>query len=445
MSSFVGKIFSKLTSSVLNLIVIAISTVAILSSVVLPPLKINAQVTFTEEISNMLFPQKENPTEEDELIYLVADELVKEKVKLSFEIKLSAMDAVSCSLDGSAEKTRNILLSYTDTVAESVDDEVLAKVEIAVTKASVTTIIKKQITVLSDSLDDKTDEVMQNIGVDDEYVGAKTQDVLNSIKAENATVDSVTDTIMSVVDDVDVKLQDSVYKDEVDSLDEESRAEIREAVEQLVNSLADENGNIDGDALIDSLFAELLSGGNDQASLSPSTNATFYQRKVLFSQENPSQNKSVKELLKEKLRELVTEEVVKLAKTLFLAITLAVAIVIIAWAYLILKILLKMSSPNPLVKLKTPITVSWIPFVVLFALPNVIFKLLANPPQMLLTAIEEQGLTQFLSLGKAISVSATSSTIIPFVLSIVLLVFGVIYSARRKAIAKDLKKQKTNV
>ncbi|MBQ4098674.1 MAG: hypothetical protein IJC87_00930 [Clostridia bacterium] len=445
MANFLSKTFGKLTSSILNLIVIALSVISVISLIALPVLNLKVGVTFTKEISEILLPKNQETTDEDEIIQLVVDELVKEKVTLRFEIKLSAMDTVSCALDGGTEKTKEILYSFTDAIAESVDEKVIEKAEIAITKASVTTVIKMQISTLSDTLGEKSDEVMQNIGVDEEYVNSKTQSILDSIKADGANVDSVTDSIMTIVDDVDQKLQGSEYKDEVDKLTEENRAEIRDSVAELVQSLSDENGEIDGDSLISSLLSGLLSDSGEQASALPNSSATFAIKKPLFETENKPEEKSLDQILKEELRALITGGVVKTAKTVFLAISILLAIVAFCWAYLILKIFFKMHSKNPLIKLKAPISVSWIPFVILFAIPNVISILLKNPPSMLTSAIGEQGLSALTTIGKAISLSASSSTLIPFVLSVVLFVFGILYSARRKALKKELKKQKTSV
>ena len=442
MDNFITKTLNKLTNTVLNLIVIAISSIAILGVALFPTLKISAKATFTKELASTVAPAKENPTEEDEIVQLVIDELANEHISLEIKIKFSAFDALGCALDGSLEKTKELLFAFTDTVAQSIDHEVVAKVEKAVTKAGVSTIIKKQINTLSDSLGEKSEEVMQNIGVDGDYIADKSQDILNSIKSDGANVDSVTDTIMSIVDDVDSKLQNSQYKNEVETLTEENREEIRQAVADLVSSLADEDGNLDGNSLITILLSGLVSGSLNQSSASPE-HSTFALSKVLFEQEISSQTKSVDQVLKEKLRALISEELAQSVQTVFLAITLILIVTVVLWAFLILKILLKLNAKNPLIKLKAPITFCWLPFIILHALPNVIFWLLSSPPQFISSALSANGLASLSTIGSAVSLSAFSSTLIPFVLSIVLLVFGVFYSAKRKQIDKDLKKQKT--
>lgn len=441
MDNFITKTLNNLTNTVLNLIVIAISSLAILGLALFPTFKISAKATFTKELASIVAPAKDNPTEEDEIVQLVISELVKENVSLKFELKFTLFDAFACALDGTAEKTKEKLFLYSDTIAESVDDKVIEKVEKAVTKAGVSTIIKKQINSLSNTLGNKSDEVMQNIGVDEDYISAKTQDILNSIKSDGANVDSVTDTIMTIVDDVDVKLQNSQYKNEVDSLTEENREEIRQAVEDLVNSIADENGNFDGNSLIAVLLSGLALENSNQASASPN-HTSFAPNKVLYEQEHQTQTKSVDQVLKEKLRSLISDEIVQSVKTAFLAIFLMLVISVVLWAYLILKILFRLNAKNPLIKLKAPIAFSWFPFAILYALPKVISLIFKNPPQIITSVLLENGFAILSKIGSAIKLSYFSSTLIPFVLSIVLLIFSVFYSAKRKQIDKDMKSPK---
>ena len=443
MSNFVNNVFKNLTSAVLNVIIIALSVMSILGLTLLPTLKIKAEVTFTEDVAEVLLPKNQSESEEEQIVQSVVKELVKANTSIRFEIKLTTADLFSCALDSSNLKTQDVLYSYTDTVADSVDENLVAKVELAIAKVGVETVIKKQIDVLSETLGSEGEEVLQNIGVTDEYLSQQTQAVLDSIKADDATVDTITDTIMDIVEDVDGKLQNSDYKDQVDQLTDESKEEIRQTIEDLVNSLADENGNVDGDSLISSLLTGLMSGEGSQSFAMPNGATASPLKDGAFEQENPEQNISVSQLLKDKLRSIVTLELAKIVRLVFLGILIAIGLTALSWAYLILKIVAKTNSKNPLVKLKAPISVSWLPFVILFALPNALFMLLANPPQILSSALSQEGLSLLSAVGSAIKINVFSSTLIPFVLSVVLLVFGVFYSARRKQIDKDLKTQKT--
>ena len=53
MANFLSKTFGKLTSSILNLIVIALSVISVISLIALPVLNLKVGVTFTKEISEI--------------------------------------------------------------------------------------------------------------------------------------------------------------------------------------------------------------------------------------------------------------------------------------------------------------------------------------------------------------------------------------------------------
>lgn len=52
-----------------------------------------------------------------------------------------------------------------------------------------------------------------------------------------------------------------------------------------------------------------------------------------------------------------------------------IAFTMLTWAYLVLKILCKMFAKNPAVKLKLPIWLGWLPFLVLVLLPTSFLRL----------------------------------------------------------------------
>lgn len=431
-------------SFIMNLIVIALSLLAVFGHFFAPLWTINLQITLTPEIAEVIFPKSENPTEEEKTMEMLIDEIAKENVSLSAKLDFAAAEVINCALTED-ENTKKVVLGSIDALVDSVDNEKLASIEDSIARASVATAIKSQVTKFTDVLDKDVDQIMQDVGIDDEFISGKTTDILDSLRAEDATVDSITDSVMTVVDDVYDKLENSDFSDQIADLSTDDRTAIEETVKSLVSLIADEDGNVDGNDFISRLFAELLSGdesSSEQTGAVFTNDITFQTKKlntsaILFEnlEENPEE-KDLKEVLREKLYAVVSDGVVGFFKKVFIAATIMLAFSSFWWLFLIVKILLRTLTKNPYIKLKSAIMFGWIPFAILYIIPSALVWLLADPASFIWGWIG----SIFPSLKTIISgvaISFASSALVSIICTAVLFVFGIIYSICRATYKAD--------
>ena len=427
--------------AILNVIVVALCFFAIIGYFFDSLFKAEFKVTFSPEIAELIFPApEEGASDEEKLSHTLITELAKQRVSISLCLDLTMSDVLNCSLANTVEPTMAYMLSFTDGLAESLGNEKKTEIETAVTKASVSTVVKMEVEKFAEELGKESQEVLTDLGIDDEYISQKTDVILDAVKSETATVDSVADSVMEVIDDLYLKVDEHPeYADQVADFTEEDKEALRQNVEEILSNIAEEDGSINGDELISTLINEFLSQQNSEQSSEGTARAP---EGVLFSdirfegeQIDEPEEKDLTQTLKDEFRKIVTPEVASVVKTVFSGLLISVAFSSFWWLFLIIKILVKINSKNPLIKLKSAIWLGWSPFVALKLIPDLVVGLLSNPPAFLTSFVSADILatvkTVFTSGATA---TFTSSSVFAFIAAIVLLVFSFFYaSARRKA------------
>lgn len=414
----------------LNLIVVLITAVAVGGYFFTPFTSINLNIALTPEVADVLFEEPQNPTEEEKVTYMMIDELALERITLSPTLTISAKDALDSALSKDLKYTDKILYKFADSVVDSIDENKLSEFESAIAKASIKTVIKTEIEKFADEIGKSTQEVMTDIGIDDTFISDKTTAILDSLNAENATVDSVTDTVMSVVDEVYDLVENSEHADLVAEFTSTEREETENAVKDLMANVANESGEIPED-FVSQLFATLLSSEENQteANLPAPTNGF-----IAFEGENPDGQTDVRESLRQELYKMITPTVSKILRT-FLVIGVWVSIVsVAAWLWIIAKMILKAILRNPLVKLKPAIIFGWIPYVILGLLPAWIISIIPTPPAFLVNLLGDKLISTVSTLfASGFSATFATSAIFSAICAGVLFVYGIIYSIARKA------------
>ncbi len=414
----------------LNLIVVLITAVAVGGYFFTPFVSINLNITLTPEVADVLFEEPENPTDEEKVTYMMIDELACERITLSPSLTVSTKDALDSALSKDLKYTDRILYKLADSVVDSIDDDKLREFERAIAKASIKAVIKTEIEKFAEDIGKSAQEIMTDIGIDDTFIGDKTTAILDSLNAENATVDSVTDTVMTVVDEVYEMVENSEHADLVADLTPEEREEIKTAVEDLMANVANENGEIPED-FVSQLFSTLLSGEEEQTEATlPSPTNGF----VAFEAENPNGQTDVRETLRQELYKLITPTISKIFRT-FLVIGVWVSIVsVVAWLWIIVKMILKAILRNPLVKLKPAIIFGWIPYVILGLIPTWIISIIPTPPAFLVNLLGDKLISTVSTLfASGFSATFATSAIFSAICAGALFVYGIIYSIARKA------------
>ena len=237
--------------------------------------------------------------------------------------------------------------------------------------------------------EERVNELLTEAGVTDTYIEEKTDAIIDRLYTNGSTVDGVVDEVMTTVDEVYADLTASNVEEFQDiALTEESRESIRSAVADIVTDYADENGYINPEEIVNRLVIEALqsmsgeSSEEEGAGTAALTAASYAAASEAQQPADPSAQQSPgssgsNEQLKTELKNYLSEQLLEgpAAPAVFLpfvmlGLGILLAISLLSWVYLLLKILFKTFMKNKYVKVKMPIILGWFLFLFLMLLPN---------------------------------------------------------------------------
>ena len=429
---------------VCNIIVILLCLSSVLSYFLFDFWRVELSCKITgETLTKVSGEQSES---EDDLGKYLGDTEIP--LKLSVALKTSY---IFSSYGSDSEKTVQKII---DDNVNSLVEQIYPSLNVAVkqiAKATTATILKEQAhTVLQDHYGSEKEQeeitrVLNDVGINDDYIDKKTDEIIESFYAEDATKDSVVDSIIVVLDDVCDKLAKS--EDEELSgieLTEEDKEEIRAEIKSTLDEFVGEKDEINMEDVLAELMLKLMDKSSED---SADANAVKAMNVRLTSSEAETETDS-KEELKKKLRDTLTEKVPEDAAATIVKVLQVVGYVIFftffTWAYLIIKILAKLKNLNNAVKLKLPIWLGWLPCLVLYLLPTLAFSLIDHPasiakisPAIAETLMESTATLRALNLN----VSFFSCSIVSFVIAMALLVFSIAYYGRIRRQLARMKKE----
>ena len=290
---------------------------------------------------------------------------------------------------------------------------------------------------LSSPENEKTEEevnaLLTEAGVTDTYIEEKTDAIIDRLYTNGSSVDGVVDEVMRTVDEVYADLTASGVEEFQDiALTEESRESIRNAVADIVTDYADENGYINPEEIVNQLVIEALqsmsgeSSEEEGAGTAALTAASYAaaseaQQPADPSAQQPAGSSGSNEQLKTELKNYLSEQLLEgpAAPAVFLpfvmlGLGILLAISLLSWVYLLLKILFKTFMKNKYVKVKMPIILGWFLFLFLMLLPNLALTYI---PTMLAGVLPAEVLSVFTMLtGTAFFSSAVYAAIAAAVL-----------------------------
>lgn len=367
---------------IFNVIITAICLASVLAYFVLPLWKVNVSCTLTSEMFRSITGES---GENEELMKEIADELEKKPIDAAFDITLKTKTFLS-SFASDGEKLVSEMVDYNvETLAEQLSGTVKE-----VSKAAVRATAKNS---LKETLKDGSAEYQWK---DEETVNAELDKLTDALMKDDATVSSVSDAAADAIA--------NVYKSETgNDMPEADKQAAKAEMEKMLKEVADENGNIDADKLITDMLAQMLSGnsgsgnnengdGNGTDTDKETAAATFTAAKTstLFigtgeaSGETAGSGGSSGETtgggeedsmqaLKDSLTQAINEKIGGQMNTFLLVMKITGGVILFTlftWAYIVLKILCKAATANPVVKLKLPIWLGWLPFLILYAVPT---------------------------------------------------------------------------
>lgn len=237
--------------------------------------------------------------------------------------------------------------------------------------------------------EERVNELLTEAGVTDTYIEEKTDAIIDRLYTNGSSVDGVVDEVMTTVDEVYADLTASNVEEFQDiALTEESRESIRNAVADIVTDYADENGYINPEEIVNRLVIEALqsmsgeSSEEEGAGTAALTAASYAaaseaQQPADPSAQQPAGSSGSNEQLKTELKNYLSEQLLEgpAAPAVFLpfvmlGLGILLAISLLSWVYLLVKILFKTFMKNKYVKVKMPIILGWFLFLFLMLLPN---------------------------------------------------------------------------
>lgn len=380
---------------IFNVIITAICLASVLAYFVLPLWKVNVSCTLTSEMFRSMTGES---GENEELMKEIADELEKKPIDAAFDITLKTKTFLA-SFASDGEKLVAEMVDYN---VETLTEQLSGTVK-EVSKAAVRATAKNS---LKETLKDGSAEYQWK---DEETVNAELDKLTDALMKDDATVSSVSDAAADAIA--------NVYKSETGKdIPEADKQAAKAEMEKMLKEVADENGNIDADKLITDMLAQMLSGnsgsgnnengdgtGNGTGDGKETAAATFTAAKTsdrfiatgegagetAGSGETTGSGGSSGETtgggeadsmqaLKDSLTQAINEKIGGQMNTFLLVMKITGGVILFTlftWAYLVLKILCKAATANPVVKLKLPIWLGWLPFLILYAVPTVVIKL----------------------------------------------------------------------
>ena len=291
--------------------------------------------------------------------------------------------------------------------------------------------------------EERVNELLTEAGVTDTYIEEKTDAIIDRLYTNGSSVDGVVDEVMTTVDEVYADLTASNVEEFQDiALTEESRESIRNAVADIVTDYADENGYINPEEIVNQLVIEALqsmsgeSSEEEGAGTAALTAASYAaaseaQQPADPSAQQPAGSSGSNEQLKTELKNYLSEQLLEgpAAPAVFLpfvmlGLGILLAISLLSWVYLLVKILCKTFMKNKYVKVKMPIILGWFLFLFLMLLPNLALTYI---PTMLAGVLPAEILSVFTMLtGTTFFSSAMYAAIAAAVLVVLCIPYRII-------------------
>ena len=460
------KISTRIAAYVFNAIIICFCALTIASYFFAPAMNYGAKVVTTPELTNelkaVLITEDSSPDSsqtgeinETEVIADVLDQLGKDKVTLTFSIKATTPQLFAL-LFNKAE-TEAAIKRVINANVSTVLDEMSGSIDVVVENLSKSMLRLSVKSALSDTindfisneeLSDKTvDTVLNDLGLTDEYLDEKSGRIFEAIKADGATVDTVTDATIAVIDEVVNDLASSAtgeYENlTIENLPDSVKETIKSSIKSIIGGFADKNGNINPDSIIYNVLGRAL----DKSSGTPTEGGeTAAIKTALFADGEKTYTKEdVEKLITDKINAFFTGSVISAISTNITLLTLGMALSFALWGWLVIKIVIKLFAENPTIKVWSAIWLGSSPVTSLFITPAVAglaLSNLASAPAFITNALTKilpaNVYSVLTAASKSISVTVNSTTMYTAIITAIFIVFSIFYTIFRKKLKREI-------
>ena len=428
---------SRFTVFLFNILIALLSVAAVAALFLAPLWEIDVKYVMQKEVLEKILPEEAKEVD--------LDEIVGDGIPLSLTVSVQTKDTIRSALGKDARQSvTELIKNNVDKVVDELAptfDEIAEKIVRSTAKSTVRDAVNEQVKNFlqnagSEATDERVSELLNQAGVDEEYINQKTDALLDAIYAENATVDGVSQKAVETVEEVFEKLDESgVAEFQGAALTEENKEEIKNSIAEALSVIADENGNIDADDLAANLILEMLRSSEDESE--PAVAAMDFTTQET---DSGSVEEDATEQLKAEVKQMIME---KLTDETLDGIVLALRIVFgvlcftaFTWAWLIVKMLFKAFSRNPAIKLKLPIWLGWLPFLALVLLPMGAMLLVKAQPSFLVNLLGAEMMESLSAFFASASLSFSSAAWVAFSAAVALIILSIPYGIFRRRLKR---------
>ena len=428
---------SRFTVFLFNILIALLSVAAVAALFFAPLWEIDVKYVMQKGVLEKILPEEAKEVD--------LDEIVGDGIPLSLTVSVQTKDTIRSAVGKDARQSVTELIeNNVDKVVDELAptfDEIAEKIVRSTAKSTVRDAVNEQVKNFlqnagSEATDERVSELLNQAGVDEEYINQKTDALLDAIYAENATVDGVSQKAVETVEEVFEKLDKSgVAEFQGAALTEENKEEIKNSIAEALSVIADENGNIDADDLAANLILEMLRSSEDESE--PAVAAMDFTTQET---DSGSVEEDATEQLKAEVKQMIME---KLTDETLDGIVLALRIVFgvlcftaFTWAWLIVKMLFKAFSRNPAIKLKLPIWLGWLPFLALVLLPMGAMLLVKAQPSFLVNLLGAEMMESLSTFFASASLSFSSAAWVAFAAAVALTILSIPYGIFRRSLKR---------
>ena len=428
---------SRFTVFLFNILIALLSIAAVAALFFAPLWKIDVKYVMQKEVLEKILPEEAKEVD--------LDEIVGDGIPLSLTVSVQTKDTIRSAVGKDARQSVTELIeNNVDKVVDELAptfDEIAEKIVRSTAKSTVRDAVNEQVKNFlqnagSEATDERVSELLNQAGVDEEYINQKTDALLDAIYAENATVDGVSQKAVETVEEVFEKLDESgVAEFQGAALTEENKEEIKNSIAEALSVIADENGNIDADDLAANLILEMLRSSEDESE--PAVAAMDFTTQET---DSGSVEEDATEQLKAEVKQMIMEKLTdETLDTIVLALRIVFGVLCFTaftWAWLIVKMLFKAFSRNPAIKLKLPIWLGWLPFLALVLLPMGAMLLVKAQPSFLVNLLGAEMMESLSTFFASASLSFSSAAWVAFAAAVVLIILSIPYGIFRRSLKR---------
>lgn len=413
----------KIVIRVLNIIIMAISVAAGVFLFMPPAFSFNSKVTVNVATFSQFVPETEYSKDIDIPTLLGTDSIY---VGLKFELDAKGIMDMK---DGDKEKIDESLISKNLKEAIEMLHEPVDLITDFTIRANIKRLISEQVYANVDqavktynekaNLNNKTEDVMDEVGINDAYFTNFANALYNSANADGATIDSVNDTLLDQINEALIRAESSGVAD-TSSFGDSQKASMTESLKGVFTSLnliEDDGVHLKKISAIAYMYlASYLKG-----QLAESHDAATLERQTGENDEQYA-DRLLELFIKDKMPDIFYKIVGYVSLGLFIGLFVFAAV----WGILLLFTLIKTFTKKP-----------WTMFGFWFWIVGIVELIIGFG----LTAITRLVLSKFdvSQFGlpiKQVLVSIKTYALVPSILFVVMIVVGIVYGFFKRACKK---------